>query len=89
MPMDQKTFSVVAGVSGAPPSGADLYELASRGWTLVGTDVGELGRSCRRRWPRFFRVETLRARRTLKSRMRHGLELEYLLGQRHRRELSR
>ena len=27
----------------------------------------------RRWWPRFFRVETVRARRTLKSRTRHGI----------------
>ena len=49
--MDQKTFSVVAGVVFAVVA---LLHL-------------------RRWWPRFFRVETVRARRTLKSRTRHGI----------------
>src|SRR5215831_2463123 len=51
---------------GAVPPGADLYGLASHDRRLVGTDVGELDRSRRRWWPRFFRAETRRARCTLK-----------------------
>src|SRR5262249_54556791 len=39
---------------------------ASHDRRLVGTDVGELDRSRRRWWPRFFRAETRRARCTLK-----------------------
>ena len=51
---------------GAVPPGADSYGLASHDRALVGTDVGELDRPRRRWWPRFFRVETCRARCTLK-----------------------
>ena len=40
--------------------------MASHDRGLVGTDVGELDRPRHRWWPRFFRVETCRARCTLK-----------------------
>src|SRR6516162_3489210 len=64
--MDQKMFSVVAGLSSPWWRCSTWCGLASHDRGLVGTDVGELDRPRHRWWPRFFRVETCRRGCTLK-----------------------
>jgi hypothetical protein len=43
---------------GAVPPGEDFYGLERHDCGLVGTDVGELDRPCRRWWLSSFRVES-------------------------------
>jgi hypothetical protein len=58
--MDRKTFCLVAGIifnlGGAVSSASNFCGLARHNRGLVGTEMGELGRPHRRRWPRYFRV---------------------------------